>query len=109
MVVNVLVASPLEAEHIALLGALDPRLAITYRPDLVGEPPMAFLTGWRLALAADLLLEPGSTVGAVARRVGYSSPFTFSTAFKRVYGVSPKAHRDATRDVVDSSTAAAMS
>lgn len=72
--------------------------------DLVGEPPMAFLTGWRLALAADLLLEPGSTVGAVARRVGYSSPFTFSTAFKRVYGVSPKTHRDATGDVVDSST-----
>jgi len=75
--------------------------------DLVGEPPMAFLTGWRLALAADLLLEPGSTVGAVARRVGYGSPFTFSTAFKRVYGVSPKAHRNATRDVVDSSTTSA--
>ncbi len=61
--------------------------------DLVGEPPMSFLTGWRLALAADLLLEPDATVGSVARRVGYSSPFTFSTAFKRVYGVSPQAHR----------------
>ena len=61
--------------------------------DLVGEPPMAFLTGWRLALAADLLLEPGATVGAVARRVGYTSPFTFSTAFKRRYGTSPQAHR----------------
>ncbi|HEY3632641.1 MAG TPA: AraC family transcriptional regulator [Jatrophihabitantaceae bacterium] len=63
--------------------------------DLVGEPPMAFLTGWRLALAADLLLEPGATVGAVARRVGYTSPFTFSTAFKRRYGTSPQAHRHA--------------
>jgi len=51
---------------------------------------MAFLTGWRLALAADLLLEPGATVGAVARRVGYTSPFTFSTAFKRRYGTSPR-------------------
>ena len=29
--------------------------------DLVGEPPMSFLTGWRIALAADLLLEPGAT------------------------------------------------
>jgi AraC-like DNA-binding protein len=75
--------------------------------DLVGEPPMTFLTGWRLALAADLLLEPGATVGAIARRVGYSSPFTFSTAFKRVYGVSPKAHRNTTRDVVDPSTESA--
>jgi len=63
--------------------------------ELVGEPPMAFLTGWRLALAADLLLDPGATVGAVARQVGYASPFTFSTAFKRRYGVSPAAHRHA--------------
>ena len=61
---------------------------------LVGEPPMTFLTGWRLALAADLLREPDSTVTSVARRVGYNSPFTFSAAFKRLYGVSPKAHRE---------------
>jgi AraC-like DNA-binding protein len=63
--------------------------------ELVGEPPLSYLTGWRLALAADLLLEPGVTVGGVARQVGYGSPFTFSTAFKRSYGVSPQAHRAA--------------
>jgi AraC-like DNA-binding protein len=63
--------------------------------DLVGEPPMTFLTGWRLTLAADQLLEPDVTVAAVARQVGYGSPFTFSTAFKRRYGVSPQAHRRA--------------
>jgi AraC-like DNA-binding protein len=61
--------------------------------DLVGEPPMTFLTGWRLALAADLLCEPDATVGSVAERVGYSSPFALSTAFKRVRGVSPQEHR----------------
>lgn len=63
--------------------------------EVVGEPPMTYLTSWRLALAADLLLEDGASVGAVSRRVGYGSPFTFSTAFKRVYGHSPKAHRSA--------------
>jgi AraC-like DNA-binding protein len=63
--------------------------------ELVGEPPMAFLTNWRMALAADLLREPAATVGGVARRVGYSSPFTFSTAFKRIYGVAPRNYRDA--------------
>ncbi len=61
--------------------------------DLVGEPPMTFLTGWRLALAADLLCEPDATVGTVAEKVGYSSPFALSTAFKRVRGISPQEHR----------------
>jgi AraC-like DNA-binding protein len=60
--------------------------------ELVGEPPMTFLTGWRLALAADLLREPDATVGAVARQVGYGSPFALSTAFKRVRGISPQQH-----------------
>lgn len=61
--------------------------------DLVGEPPMTFLAGWRLALAADLICEPDATVGSVAERVGYSSPFALSTAFKRVRGLSPQEHR----------------
>jgi AraC-like DNA-binding protein len=61
--------------------------------ELVGEPPMAFLTSWRIALAADLLLEPGSTIGSVAHQVGYGSPFALSTAFKRVRGISPQQHR----------------
>lgn len=61
--------------------------------ELVGEPPMAFLTGWRLALAADLLLEPDATLAAVAHRVGYATPFALSTAFKRERGISPRDHR----------------
>jgi AraC-like DNA-binding protein len=65
---------------------------------LVGEPPMTFLTGWRIALAADLLREPGATVGSVAHRVGYGSPFALSTAFKRVRGMSPQQHRAAAAD-----------
>jgi AraC-like DNA-binding protein len=61
--------------------------------ELVGEPPMSFLTGWRLALAADLLKEPDTTIGTVAQQVGYSTPYALSSAFKRTYGVSPKQHR----------------
>ena len=63
--------------------------------ELVGEPPMAYLAGWRIALAADLLLEPGATIGSVAAQVGYGSPFALSTAFKRLRGVSPREHREA--------------
>lgn len=61
--------------------------------DLVGEPPMTYLTGWRLSLAADLLREPGATVGSVAGKVGYGSAFALSTAFKRVRGLRPQEHR----------------
>ncbi|WP_137992319.1 AraC family transcriptional regulator [Streptomyces vilmorinianum] len=61
--------------------------------ELVGEPPMAYLTGWRLALAADLLRATDLTVESVARQVGYSSAFALSAAFKRVRGVSPQEHR----------------
>ena len=61
--------------------------------ELVGEPPMTFLTGWRLDLAADLLCETDATISAVAAQVGYGSPFALSTAFKRVIGVSPQQYR----------------
>lgn len=61
--------------------------------ELVGEPPMAYLTGWRLSLAADLLRTTDATVDAVARKVGYSGSFALSSAFKRVRGISPQEHR----------------
>jgi AraC-like DNA-binding protein len=61
--------------------------------ELVGEPPMTFLTDWRLSLAADLLLEPGATIGSVAYQVGYGTPFALSTAFKRVRGITPQQYR----------------
>lgn len=61
--------------------------------ELVGEPPVAYLTGWRLALAADLLRETGETVGAIARRVGYADASALSVAFKRAHAVRPTAHR----------------
>ncbi|HEY8472934.1 MAG TPA: AraC family transcriptional regulator [Natronosporangium sp.] len=64
---------------------------------LVGEPPMSFLTNRRLALAADLLLEPDATLASVARKVGYANPYALSAAFKRVRGHSPREHRTLSR------------
>ncbi|MEU8520813.1 AraC family transcriptional regulator [Streptomyces sp. NBC_01216] len=75
-------------------GAGVSRAALARRfTELVGEPPMAYLTGWRLARAADLLRETDATVESVARQVGYSSAFALSASFKRVRGVSPQEHR----------------
>jgi AraC-like DNA-binding protein len=67
--------------------------------ELVGEPPMTYLTGWRLALAADALRDTDDTLEAIARRVGYGSAFALSSAFKRVYGVSPQEHRGRAAEV----------
>ncbi|MFF5258202.1 AraC family transcriptional regulator [Actinomadura viridis] len=61
----------------------------------VGEPPMAYLTRWRIAMAADLLRETGATVGSIARRVGYADAFALSVAFKRLYGTRPSEYRAA--------------
>jgi AraC-like DNA-binding protein len=61
--------------------------------ELVGEPPMTFLKNWRMAMAADLLCNPDETVGTVAEKIGYASPFAFSAAFRRVRGLSPQQHR----------------
>jgi AraC-like DNA-binding protein len=63
--------------------------------ELVGQPPIAFLAGWRLAMAADLLSDTDATLDAIARSMGYSSPFALSAAFRRVHGISPQEHRRA--------------
>jgi AraC-like DNA-binding protein len=57
--------------------------------ELVGEPPLTYLTRWRLDLAADQLAEPDLSVARIAAAVGYDNPFAFSNAFKRHTGVSP--------------------
>ena len=59
----------------------------------VGEPPMTYLTSWRMLLAGELLSEPRRTTADIAQQVGYGSPFALSTAFKRHHGVSPSEFR----------------
>jgi AraC-like DNA-binding protein len=86
------------AELASRVGASRAALARRFN-DLVGEPPMAYLTGRRLARAAELLREPSLTLGAVARQVGYGDGFALSTAFKRVRGVSPQQFRSRTEPV----------
>ncbi|WP_199512895.1 AraC family transcriptional regulator [Nucisporomicrobium flavum] len=61
--------------------------------ELVGVPPMTYLTEWGLSCAADMLLRSDATLETIAREVGYASPFALSAAFKRVRGVSPRTLR----------------
>lgn len=87
-------AYPWTLDHLATeAGASRAAFARRFQA-LVGESPMTFLKNWRLAMAADLLCQPGATVGSVASQVGYANQYAFSTAFKRVRGITPKAHRE---------------
>ncbi|MFF2506606.1 AraC family transcriptional regulator [Streptomyces sp. NPDC058067] len=60
---------------------------------LVGEPPMAYLTRWRMTTAARLLRESDAPLTTVAARTGYGSEFAFAKAFKREYGLAPGGYR----------------
>jgi AraC-like DNA-binding protein len=60
---------------------------------LVGQPPMHYLAGWRMQLAARLLAEHSMKVRSIAEAVGYASEAAFSRAFKKHAGVSPQAWR----------------
>jgi AraC-like DNA-binding protein len=68
---------------------------------LVGHPPMHYLTRWRMQLAARLLADGASKVAAVSQEVGYASEAAFSRTFKRIAGSSPAAWRNRrlTRDL----------
>jgi AraC-like DNA-binding protein len=60
---------------------------------LVGQPPVQYLTNWRMQLASRLLLDGRATVATVAADVGYDSEAAFARAFKRRVGMPPAAWR----------------
>ncbi|MBP2448799.1 AraC family transcriptional regulator [Rhizobium leguminosarum] len=57
----------------------------------VGVAPMEYATGWRMALAKQLLRSDVATA-EIAQRVGYGSASAFSVAFSRHVGTSPGAY-----------------
>ncbi|MER7511051.1 AraC family transcriptional regulator [Streptomyces lavendulae] len=73
-------------------GVSRPTLARRFT-SLVGRPPMAYLTWWRLNLAATLLRDSDDPLATVARRVGYATPYALSHAFNREFGTTPGRYR----------------
>jgi AraC-like DNA-binding protein len=70
------------------------RSALTDRfANIVGDPPVTYLTRWRMQKAARLLTDGSANLAAIALEVGYASAAAFSRAFKRITGVSPVAWR----------------
>ena len=60
--------------------------------ELVGEPPMAYLTRWRM-LKSRRLLKSGFHMSSIAEQVGYESEVAFRKAFKREVGMTPTQYR----------------
>ena len=60
---------------------------------LLGEPPISYLSRWRLRLAAQKLVHTRRTVESIATDAGYESSGAFSHAFKRTFGKPPSIWR----------------
>jgi AraC-like DNA-binding protein len=67
----------------------------------IGQPPMQYLTQWRMQLAAGMLRDSDAKVIDVALDVGYENEAAFARAFRRSVGESPAAWRRARRAIKD--------
>ncbi|WP_239950019.1 AraC family transcriptional regulator [Dyella terrae] len=65
--------------------------AVRFR-EVMGMPPLTYLTNWRMHVAERQLLA-GATVAEVADAIGYTSESAFSHAFKRSMGIAPGRYR----------------
>ncbi|HKS75712.1 MAG TPA: AraC family transcriptional regulator [Terriglobales bacterium] len=63
----------------------------------LNEPPMAYLTRWRLQLGSQVLASSNHSVAEIAAEVGYESEAAFNRAFKREFGVPPARFRGRSR------------
>ncbi|MFI5581584.1 helix-turn-helix transcriptional regulator [Streptomyces sp. NPDC051822] len=60
---------------------------------LTGQPPLGYLTWWRMTTAARLLRTSDAPLRSIAAQVGYTSEFAFANAFKRTHGTAPGMYR----------------
>ena len=74
------------------VGVSRTRFAERFR-HFLGEPPMAYVTRWRLKLAAELLLSSNANAGEIGAEVGYASEAAFNRVFKREFGCPPAQFR----------------
>ena len=86
-------AAPWTTERLAREVNLSRATLIRRFTALVGVPPLAYLSQWRMDLAARELRLTGDPVSVIAHRVGYESEFAFSRAFSRWRGTAPGRYR----------------
>jgi AraC-like DNA-binding protein len=82
-------AKPWTVDELARLSNMSRANFARVFQDTLGETPMRYLTNWRMTVARDLLRTQEGSLTEVAERVGYSSLYTFATAFRRHHGQPP--------------------
>lgn len=87
-------AEPWSVSRLANELAVSRSLLAERFTEAIGQPPMRYLTYWRMQLAANLLRSTTLSVGEIAARVGYDSEAAFSRAFKRRFESAPATWRD---------------
>lgn len=88
------IAAPWSTDVLAREVALSRSTFVKRFTQLVGHPPIRYLTIWRMQMAKQHLAETGKAIGQLAYLIGYESEEAFSRAFKREFGISPGAWRD---------------
>jgi AraC family transcriptional regulator, alkane utilization regulator len=80
-------------ESLAAVAGLSRSAFAARFPAVVGQPPLQYLTNWRLNLAADHLRAGTARISEIAGQVGYGSEAALTRAFKAQFGTTPAAFR----------------
>jgi AraC-like DNA-binding protein len=87
------IARPWTIADLALAVGLSRSALVERFARFLSEPPMTYLTRWRLQVAARALLQTDKSLADISSEVGYESEAAFSRAFKRAFGSPPARYR----------------
>jgi AraC family transcriptional regulator of arabinose operon len=84
---------PVDLPALAKIAGVSPAQLVKLFKRHLGTTPLRYVWEARTRRGAQLLRETGLTVGEVAFRCGFQTPFHFSRWVKQLHGVPPKALR----------------
>ncbi|QFI69444.1 helix-turn-helix domain-containing protein [Sinorhizobium alkalisoli] len=87
------IASDISLSEVAAIAGMPLDTFARRFKETTGRPPYAYILEERIRRAELLLRETGMAIGAIAFRLGFSSQSHFTTTFRRLKGITPRAYR----------------